>query len=790
MKVLSSWLHEFLDAAVPPEAISAAFDDLGTPVEEETRLNANLDGVVVAEVLDLRPHPNADKIQLVDVDAGDGEPLQICCGAFNMAVGDLVPLATLGTVMANGMKIERRKLRGEWSNGMLCSSRELELSDEHDGIRILDADLTPGTPITDALGLEPDVLWELEVNPNRPDAMSVAGLARDVAARLGVGFRLPEPTVDAAGAPASDAATVEIADPDLCGRFVVRVLRGVTVGESPEWMQQRLTLLGMRPINALVDISNYVMLELGQPNHPYDLAKVGGAGFRIRRATAGETLTTLDDVERTFTADDLLICDAEQQPVGIAGIMGGASCEIGPATTDVLLEMAWFQPWAVSRTSRRLGLRTEASARFEKGCDAEGIPLAAARFCELAADICGATVAPSAVDVHGELPPRPTVRTRTARVNGLLGTDLSAAQIRAELEPIGFVCTQVPAADGNEPDHNVIVPPWRYDCAVEIDIVEEVARHWGYDRIERRPLTSARTGRLVPDQKARREVRRLLRGLGLTEVLPLPFLAPDDLERCGLAPVGITLTNPMVAEESVLRTSLLPGLVKAAALNHARRSTGISLFEIGHVFLPPPAGQLLPDEREHVAVLLAGREAPAAVEVWQVLADLLRVEEPSLVQDEHPGFHPGRSALATVAGTAVGAVGEIDPGVLESFGVDERVAYAELDLGALLRGPRRPDAHRPVSRFPSSDIDLAFDAPDEVSAIDLERTLAGTDPLVWSVRLFDTFRGPQIGEGRRSLAYRVRSSAWSRTLTDEEVAATRTALVAAAEAAHGVTLRG
>jgi phenylalanyl-tRNA synthetase beta chain len=568
------------------------------------------------------------------------------------------------------------------------------------------------------------------------------------------------------------------------------VLRNVSIGSSPGWMQRRLLALGMRPINALVDISNYVMLELGQPNHPYDLDLVPDGGLVIRRAREGEQLVTLDGVERTFTADDLLICDAEQQPVGIAGIMGGASCEISPATTDVLLEMAWFQPWAVSRTSRRLGLRTEASARFDKGCDAEAIPLAAARFCELAADICGATVAPSPVDVHGDLPPRPTVRTRTARVNGLLGTDLSAAQIRAELEPIGFVCTQVPAADGNEPDHDVIVPPWRYDCAVEIDIVEEVARHWGYDRIERRPLTSARTGRLAPDQKARREVRRLLRGLGLTEVLPLPFLAPDDLERCGLAPVGITLANPMVAEESVLRTSLLPGLVKAAALNHARRSTGISLFEIGHVFLPPPAGQLLPDEREHVAVLLAGREAPAAVEVWQVLADLLRVEAPSVVQDEHPGFHPGRSALATVAGTAVGAVGEVDPGVLESFGIDERVAYAELDLGALLRGPRRPDAHRPVSRFPSSDIDLAFDAPDEVSAIDLERTLAGTDPLVWSVRLFDTFRGPQIGEGRRSLAYRIRLQAEDRTLTDEEVAAARTALVAAAEAAHGVTLRG
>jgi phenylalanyl-tRNA synthetase beta chain len=388
------------------------------------------------------------------------------------------------------------------------------------------------------------------------------------------------------------------------------------------------------------------------------------------------------------------------------------------------------------------------------------------------------------------VPARPTVRTRTSRVNGLLGTDLSAVQIRAELEPIGFVCTQVPAADGDEPDHNVIVPPWRYDCQVEIDIVEEVARHWGYDRIERRPLTSARTGRLAPEQKARREVRRLLRGLGLAEVLPLPFLAPGDLERCGLAPVGIELTNPMVAEESVLRTSLLPGLVKAVALNQARRSTGVSLFEIGHVFLPPPEGQLLPDEQEHVAVLLAGREAPAAVEAWLVLADLLRVLEPAVLPDAHPGLHPGRSALATVDGSPVGAVGEIDPGVLEAFGIDERVAYLEVDLGAVMRGPRRPETHRPVSRFPSSDIDLAFDAPDEVSAMDVERTLSGTDPLVWSVRLFDTFRGAQLGEGRRNLAYRVRLQAEDRTLTDEEVAAARTALVAAAEAAHGVTLRG
>jgi phenylalanyl-tRNA synthetase beta chain len=375
-------------------------------------------------------------------------------------------------------------------------------------------------------------------------------------------------------------------------------------------------------------------------------------------------------------------------------------------------------------------------------------------------------------------------------VNALLGTDLSAEGIRAELEPIGFACTEVPTG-GEEPDHDVSVPSWRYDCEVEIDIVEEVARHWGYDRIPRRPLTGERAGRLDAGQKARRELRRLLKGLGLVEVLPLPFLTPGDLERCGLPAAGIELTNPMVAEESVLRTSLLPGLVKATALNHARRSTGVSFFEIGHVFLPPPEGQVLPDEREHVGVVLAGREAPAAVEVFQVVADLLRVAAPTVENEPRPGLHPGRSGRATVdGGLTVGSVGEVDPGVLEAFGIEERVAWLELDLGALHGAPHRSEAYRPVSRFPSSDIDLAFDAADEVSATALERTLAETDPLVWSVRLFDTFRGTQIGEGRRSLAYRVRLQAPDRTLTDEEVAAARSALVAAAEATHGVALRG
>lgn len=804
MKVLSSWLHEFLDAPVAAGAIAAAFDDLGTPVEEETRLGEGLDGIVVAQVLELRSHPNADKIQLVDVDLGDGEALQICCGAFNMAVGDLVPLATLGTTMPGGMKIERRKLRGEWSNGMLCSSREIGLGDDHAGIKILGASLSLGTPLIEALGIEPDVLWALEVNPNRPDAMSVAGLARDVAAKVGIGFHLPTPPAAAQsiGEPVVWGATgpggrsraamsdgsefgVDLAAPDGCGRFVARVLRGVDAkAPSPEWLRSRLTELGMRPISALVDISNYVMLELGQPSHPYDLAKVPGATLRARRARDGETLVTLDHVERTCTADDLLITDGDDRPVGIAGVMGGAECEISDTTTDVLLEMAWFDPTSVSRTARRLGLRSEASARFEKGVDPAVADLAADRFCDLAADICGATTEAVQVDVRGILPPRPPVLVRTARVNALLGTDLSSARVAELLDPIGF------GAEAVGDDHHVTVPTWRFDSATEIDVVEEVGRHHGYGNIANRELTRPRIGGLTDLQKERRGVRRLLCGLGLAESQPLPFLAPGQLAASGLDPTGIELVNPLVADESVLRTALLPGLVAAVAHNHARRQLGIGIWEIGHVFLPPADGRLLPDEREHVAVVLAGREASAAVEVWQVLAEQLRLESPSVENAEIAGLHPTRAARTLVDGVPSGIVGEIDPAVLARHDIGERVAYLEVALGALYGAPRRSVAYRQISKFPSSDIDLAFEVPDDVSAEAVERTLTGADPLVWSVRLFDVYRGPPVADGRRSLAFGIRLQAVDRTLTDAEVAEARTRLITVVRSTHAAALRG
>jgi phenylalanyl-tRNA synthetase beta chain len=784
VKVLLSWLRELAPFEGDPVALGDQMSDLGMAVESIEHLGQGLDGIVVAEVLDLRRHPDADKIQLVDVDLGDGEALQICCGAFNMAVGDRVPLATLGTTMPNGMKIERRKLRGQWSNGMLCSSRELGLGEDHDGILVLDPAVTVGADLRAALGIEPDVLFDLEINPNRPDAMSVAGVARDLAARMGVPFTPLSPEVATSGAGAAGQTSVEIVDKDLCGRFLVRVLHDVTVGTSPAWLANRLTYLGMRPINSVVDVSNYVMLELGQPNHTYDLAKVPGGAFRVRWAREGEALRTLDGVERTLSAGDGVIADRDDTAIGIAGVMGGASTEISGTTTSVLLEMAWWDPMSIARSSGRLGLRSEASMRFERGADPEIAELAARRFAELLA-ATGATLAPGTVDERGRLPDRGPVRVRTDRVNAYLGTRLTDGDIRRLLEPIGF---ELKPGEGTQ---DAIVPSFRPDVATETDVIEEVARHHSYSRIPRTVPPAVRAGGLTPFQQARREVRQILVGLGVDEAMPLPFLSPADVARAGLPDQVVTLTNPLDADESVLRPSLAPGLLKAIAYNASHRNPGVRLFEIGKVFGRPPAGQQLPDEREHLGVVLAGEDARAAVDVWHVLADALALPSPTLVQEAVPGLHPTRAARTLVDGRPVGCVGEIDPGILDRFGITERVAWVEADLDAVLGQVETARRYEPISRFPSSDVDLAFEVDEATPAGDIEATIVASGaPLVATVELFDVYRGEGMAPGRRSLAYRLRLQAADRTLTDADIASARTAVIDAVITAHPAELRG
>ena len=798
MRVPLSWLLDFAPFGADAAALAATFDDLGMVVEGIERVGEGLDGVVVAGVVAIDAIPRADRIRLVTVDAGDGRPLPVVCGAWNFGVGDLVPLAPVGTVLPGGFEIGRRKMKGVTSEGMLCSGRELGLSEDHEGILVLPAGLEPGLPLRDALGIRADVVFDLAIEGNRPDAQCMAGVARDAAARLRLPFAIPEPVVAPAGAaPAVDQlATVALHAPDLCSRFTARAVTGVTVGPSPDWVTRRLTLAGMRAINNVVDASNYVMLELGQPTHPYDLDLLPGPGLLVRRAEPGEVVVTLDGVERRVgDGDDCLICDAEGRPVGIGGIMGGASSEISEATSRVLLEAAHFEPMAIARTSKRLNLRTEASLRFERGCDPEGIERATSRFFEV---LGVGAVAPGMLDERAPRSPSAPISLRTDRVNRVLGTELGDDDVRGYLEPIGF--RVAPAAAGVQA---VTPPSFRPDAVAEIDLVEEVARHHSYSRIARTVPCTTQVGRLTPYQRERRRVRDVLAGAGLHEAQTSSLLGPGDHERAGLPEDGIPAANPLMQEESVLRTSLLPGLLRVLSFNAARRAPDVGFFEIGHVYRRPAAGRAvagrdanLPDEREHLAAALGGGGggAVAATRAWGVLADTLRLADARLEaltgDTTGTGLHPTRSARIVVAGRPAGVVGEVDPAVVAGWRLEGRVGWLQVDLEQVLAAPRRPEEQQPVSRFPSSDVDLAFVVDDTVPAGDVERTAAAAaGELLVDLRLFDVYRGEQAGEGRRSLAYRLRLCALDHTLTDAEVAAVRARVIEAVEAAHPARLR-
>ncbi len=830
MRAPLSWLRDFAPFEGTAEELAATLDDLGLVVEAIEQVGEGLDDVVVARVDEIAAIEGADRIRRVLVDAGAG-PVEIVCGATNFAVGDLVPLAPVGAVLPGGFEIGRRKMRGVVSNGMLCSGRELGVSTDADGLLLLtDVEgVRPGLPLVEALGIERDVVFDITVEGNRPDAWCMAGVARDLAARLGLSFSLPGPLpAVAAGPPVDQLASAAVEDAEVCPRLTATVLTGVQVAPSPRWLARRLTLAGMRPINNVVDASNYVMLELGQPTHPYDLDRLPGGGLRVRRAEAGEVLTTLDGVDRTLgvpgpglgdTGVDCVICDAQGTPVGIGGIMGGASSEITADTSRVLLEAAYFTPMVIARTSKRLALRTEASARFERGCDPWGIDRAARRFAELlSASVPGLAVAEGSLDVRGEVAGPLQLELAVPRVNDLLGLHLDADALAGLLEPLGFGAE--PSPEGGS--LTVTVPTFRPDVRPapegQSDVIEEVARTYGYARLPRRHPSWPQVGGAPRYQRERAAVREVCCGLGSFEAWTPTFLAEADHHAIGLSGPSVVVANPLVSEESSLRRSMLPGLLRALAYNVDRRQGELRLFEIGTVFShPDEAGRavarsgaggaataVLPGEREVLSLLLAEPEddARSAVGAWGVLAESLRLDDVRLVNVDGgsvpstAGLHPTRAALV-VSGpgsTVIGAVGEVDPDVAAGFELPSvgRLGWLELDLGRLLDPAvvaRRPEISAPVSRFPSSDVDLALVVPDEVPADEVGRALAAAPgELLESVDLFDVFRGESVPPGARSLAFRLRFCATDRTLTDGEVSELRQRCIDAA-AALGATLR-
>ena len=873
MRVPLSWLRDFAPFEGDPADLAATLDDLGLVVEGIERVGEGLADVTVVRVEEISAIEGADRIRRVVVDDGSG-PTEVVCGAWNFEVGDLVPLAPVGAVLPGGFTIGKRKMRGVVSNGMLCSGRELRVSDDHERIlRLNELDgAAVGIPLTTVLGIEPDVVFDVAVEANRPDAWSVVGVARDLAARMGLPFTVPEPA--GGGGPGSgvgerptveSSATVRVDDLELCPRFTARVITGVEVGPSPRWLARRLVLAGMRPINNVVDASNYVMLELGQPTHPYDLDRLPGHGLVVRRARPGETVTTLDGIERSLgrpgpglgdTGQDCLICDAEGAPVAIGGVMGGASSEIDDTTSRVLLEAAYFAPMAIARTSKRLALRTEASARFERGCDPAGIDRAAARFCELLALSAGPSmqVAEGVIDVVGDLPEPVVLTVRPWKINALLGTEFSADDIAGLLGPLGITSVfdtvggpggadagggDVGGADagGGDLALTVTVPTFRPDIRPgptgEADIAEEVARTHGFIRIARRMPSWPQPGRLTRYQRQRRLLKEVLCGLGCSEAWTATFVSESDLLIPGDTARAVEVTNPLVESERFLRTSMASGLVRAVLYNVDRRQSDVRLFEVGSVFHRQDATPSTPDhgpgadEPERLSVILAGDgdDAWTAVASWLAIAEALGIEAWEMGQIHHAGpvasaVHPYRSSAVVSTGgrgssaagsrgsvrpddagqpIELGVVGELDPTVVAGFGLfgqdgrPRRVGWLDLDLGMMLdsdRVRRRPEVSRPLSRFPSSDIDLAFLVPEPVPAGSVEGTLrrAGGE-LLEAVDLFDVYRGASLPERSRSLAFHLRFCALDRTLTDEEIGALRDGCIEAVEREHGASLR-
>jgi phenylalanyl-tRNA synthetase beta chain len=595
---------------------------------------------------------------------------------------------------------------------------------------------------------------------------------------------------------------VKIVDEQACARFNVTVMSGIVVGDSPDHLARRIIAAGMRPINNVVDASNLVMLETNQPNHAYDATKVA-SGFRIRLAKPGERLVTLDGVDRALGSADLLICDGSDRVIGIAGVMGGQDTEISGTTTEIALETAWFEPDGIRLTSQRLALRTEASARFERGVDPHGVAHSVARFAAILRESCPKLVVHAgASDPKTKFLPKPaTISLRVAQVNRVLGTALNVRQVSALLTRIGFVCApkKIAVKKGSlvaaGAGLSVKVPSWRPDCTDEIDLVEEVARHVGYDSLGKQVSQSTQPGGLSPLQQRRRALRDVVLSFGASEAMPNPFLAPGDHERAGVDSGGpvLTLENPLVAEESVLRTSLRPGMLRAVAFNVAHRAAHISLFELGHVYptrdrAETNAPHNLPDEHEQLCIMMVGADAATAVNWWSQITAVFGVGA-QVDQSRVPaGYHATRSATLARGKQVVGYVGELDRLVLAAHGIEERVACLEVNASVLLSETPKVPIAKPVSRFPSSDFDLAFAAPTRVTAGALQRALRqAAGALGEEVALFDVFR-KTAGDDSRSLAFAVRLRAADRTLTEAEVASTRAACIAAG-VKLGCTLR-
>ena len=809
MKVPLSWLRQYVPLSIAPDDLAHRLTMAGVEVDAVERIGGDWerDRLIVGRVVRVDRHPNADRLTLPTVDLGNGETMTVVCGAPNVAAGQKIAFAREGAMLFSPRSgrvepLRAAKIRGEVSRGMVCSALELGLGEDHDGILVLDEGAQVGTPLVDHLG---DSVLDIEVTPNRPDCLAILGVAHEAAALTGQVVTEPDASYPEDGPPIDTQVTIEIADPALCYRYTASLVTGVDIGPSPRWMQEALSRAGQRPVNNIVDITNYVMLEYGQPLHAFDFDQVRDRTIIVRPARDGEALTTLDGQIRTLSPPMLTIADS-RDAVGLAGVMGGANSEMHEGTTSVLLESASFDPVNTRRTASALRLSTEASHRFERGIRSELAPLALRRATQLILEIAGGTAAKGIVDLYPGRRERPPVSLSASRIRQVLGVDYEMAEVERILVSLGFRCS---SSSSGEERLIAEVPYWRSDISIEDDLVEEVARIGGYDAIPTTtlstPIPHHQPDDLIP---VRERARDLLAAAGMRETISYNLTSLESLEAAGApdaSPRPMRIANPMSAEQEYLRTSLRSAVLGTLSSNRRTAAgAGIRIFEIGRVFLPrdEEAGPELPDEREMLVGVLSGRRSPpswrapsADMDFFDAKGVLERLFDGLGVQAEYaraedPVLHPGKTARISSGGETIGIVGELHPKARARFDLGEApVALFEIDVRSLVRAVEATAGdYRRVSRFPHAYRDLALIVDADLPSARIQEIIEGQE-LVLESSPFDVYTGQGVPPGKRSIAYAVTFQSADGTLTSEHVDEAQTDILLRLKREIGATLR-
>lgn len=787
MNLSMKWLSEFTPADMPVKAFADAMTMSGSKVEGFEAEGAKIENIVVGKILSIEKHPDADKLVVCQVDVGEDAPLQIVTGATNLKQGDLVPVAKDHSVLADGTKIKKGKLRGVLSCGMLCSLGELGLTTHdfpyaiEDGIFVLQEDCSIGQDIKSAIGLD-DIKVEFEITSNRPDCFSVIGLAREAAATFDQPLQLHTPVVKAGHGDCRDMLQVKIEATDLCYVYSARVVKNVRVKPSPRWMRARLRAMGVRPINNIVDITNYVMLEYGQPMHAFDLRYIEGGKIRVRRAKNGETITTLDGVDRTLTDRNLVIADA-CKPVAIAGVMGGEYSGIMDDTTTIVFESATFLGSSVRLTAKQHGMRTDASSRYEKGLDPNACLPALERACELvelldAGDVMDGVVADSCFEKEQR-----TIAFDPAWINRFLATDITSGQMQKILEKTG--CKII--------GENIVVPTFRPDLVHKADIAEEIARFYGYNQIASTALSGGAQGKYSERQKFDMRITASMLAMGLSEIMTYSFISPKYYNKV-LMPENhplrnsVVISNPLGEDSSIMRTTALPSMLEILAKNYSNRNTAAHLFELAKEYIPTAPDKLPLEKNTLIAGFYGDCDFFSAKGILEALLAKLGVSDYDIqAADDRFGYHPGRCAVLTINGQELGIIGEIHPECVKNYGIGVRVYAFSLDVDVLYAHADQEKHYTPLPKYPAVTRDLAVICDEGIPVLTLEKAItAAAGKHLDSLSLFDVYQGKQIEAGKKSVAFNIALRSADSTLTDEQASVLMDKIIKALEKSGAV----